>query len=35
MLLFELSIFSVKFVEKKAAAKETAEAGEGAAKPAE
>jgi len=35
MLLFELSIFSVKFVEKKAAAKDAAEAGEGAAKPAE
>jgi sec-independent protein translocase protein TatC len=39
MLLFELSIFSVKVVEKKAAAKEAAkdaaEAGEGAAKPAE
>jgi sec-independent protein translocase protein TatC len=34
MLLFELSIFSVKLVEKKAAAKD-AEAGEGAAKPAE
>jgi sec-independent protein translocase protein TatC len=39
MLLFELSIFSVKLVEKKAAAKDAAkdaaEAGEGAAKPAE
>ena len=35
MLLFELSIFSVKIVEKKAAAKEAAEADEGAAKPAE
>ena len=38
MLLFELSIFSVKFVEKKAAAKDAAkdaEADEGAAKPAE
>ncbi len=39
LLLFELSIFSVKLVEKKAAAKDAAkdaaEAGEGAAKPAE
>ncbi len=39
MLLFELSIFSVKLVEKKAAAKDAAkdaaEAGESAAKPAE
>jgi sec-independent protein translocase protein TatC len=38
MLLFELSIFSVKLVEKKAAAKDAAkdaEADEGAAKPAE
>ena len=35
MLLFELSIFSVKLVEKKAAAAQAAEAGEGAAKPAE
>ena len=35
MLLFELSIYSVKFVEKNAAAAQAAEAGEGAAKPAE
>ena len=35
LLLFELSIFSVRMVEKKAAAAAAAEAGEGTAKPAE